>query len=261
MWASTAFRALCRVVLVTSVLWMAGADARGHHPPGVGHHPPGRGHRGAGKGGHRADNVTPVPAWRESLVTKPTVDYCDDHLSLLRDGGAPLIRIRFDAACGSRWRSDVAYSEASFESEVKTPAGDTGGLVTSLYLSFLEGAMQDEIDFEWLGNRKRGVQTNYYVKGVGGRERFHDLQFDTSASFHNYTIYYAGDRIEWFVDGLLLRREEKMPGAPFPDQPLYLYASVWNAQYINAGGWAGFYGGKDVPYFASYRDTKIKTLR
>ena len=63
-------------------------------------------------------------------------------------------------------------------------------------LSSQEGSKdQDEIDFEFLGNRKDRVQLNYYVNGVGGHELVVMLGFDCAQDYHQYTIFYNATQI------------------------------------------------------------------
>ena len=55
-----------------------------------------------------------------------------------------------------------------------------------------EGAeSRDEIDFEWTLKNKTRVQTNYFVGGIGGNEKFVDLGFDCSDGFHNYALLWT----------------------------------------------------------------------
>jgi beta-glucanase (GH16 family) len=50
--------------------------------------------------------------------------------------------------------------------------------------------------------------------------------------------------IEWLVDGKLIRKEERKPDEAWPEKPMFLYSSVWDASYIDEGRWTGNYVGK-----------------
>jgi len=77
------------------------------------------------------------------------------------------ITATFDDRGGARWRSALRYHHGTFRALVQCPEGNSSGLVFGLYLSSLEGdKTQDEIDFEFLGNDKTIVQTNYFVNGI-----------------------------------------------------------------------------------------------
>lgn len=231
--------------------------SKGMHPPGKGMHPPGKGmHKN-----RKALFPRPPPPKRQTPkgmapMLRSNVDYCEDHV--VKSGLGNDLKIRFDAACGSRFRSTTRFADGSFQADIKTAAGDTSGLVTSFYLSSLEGSgIQSEIDFEFLGKDKTKVQTNFYHKGVGGHEMMHDLGFDSSKAFHNYRIEYSKERIRWYVDSRLIREVLSRGLAEYPDLPVYLYASVWNAANINAGGWAGRYTGSGVPYWVEYKNVMV----
>uniref|UniRef100_J3LJA9 GH16 domain-containing protein n=1 Tax=Oryza brachyantha TaxID=4533 RepID=J3LJA9_ORYBR len=115
----------------------------------------------------------------------------------------------------------------------------------------------DEIDFEFLGHDKCAVQTNFHVAGGGGREQIHRLPFDSSDGFHHYAIAWGAEAIEWRIDGELIRRDERVAGEPWPEKPMFLYASVWDASHINDGKWTGTYHGRDAPYVCSYKDIRV----
>ena len=187
------------------------------------------------------------------------VDYCPEACLHERHEGE--IHVTYDHRGGARWRSRRRFLPGSaVATTIRAPAGDTSGLNYNIYLSSLEGSKdQDEIDFEFLGHDKRAVQTNYHVGGDGGREQIHALPFDSSDGFHHYAIAWDAAAIEWRVDGELVRREQRREGEPWPEKPMYLYASVWDASYIADGAWTGTYHGRDAPYVCSYKDVRVPT--
>lgn len=72
-----------------------------------------------------------------------------------------------------------------------------------------------------------------------------------------YEIKWGPDLIEWLVDGKVIRRAEKKSGENFPEKPMYLYASIWDASYIADGNWTGAYVGCDAPYVCFYKDIHV----
>jgi len=183
------------------------------------------------------------------------VDY--GHEILEHSKEAREIAITYDVRNGARWRTKHRFESGIFSAKIKTPAGNTSGLNCSFYLSSLEGdKTQDEIDFEFLGKDKGIIQTNVYTVGTGNREEIHQLGFDSSLEFHEYTIDWSPERILWLIDGAQVRKYEREGGA-YPTKPMFLYASVWNAGYIDNGNWAGCYVGCDEPYLCTYKDVQI----
>jgi hypothetical protein len=46
-------------------------------------------------------------------------------------------------------------------------------------------------------------------------------------------------------------------GQPWPEKPMFLYASLWDASGIDEGRWTGTYHGRDAPYVCSYREVMV----
>lgn len=95
--------------------------------------------------------------------------------------------------------------------------------------------------------------------GTGCREQIHNLGFDCSDGYHEYAIKWGPELIEWLIDGKVVRREEKKEGEAFPQKPMFLYASVWDASYIAEGRWTGPYVGSDAPYVCLYKNIHVPT--
>ncbi|OEL37530.1 hypothetical protein BAE44_0001454 [Dichanthelium oligosanthes] len=199
------------------------------------------------------------PAGTEPLYNI-TVDYCPE--ACVHEPDAGEIHVTYDDRGGARWRSPRRFLPGSaVATTIRAPAGDTSGLNYNIYLSSLEGSSdQDEIDLEFLGHDKCAVQTNYHVGGGGGRDQIHTLPFDSSDDFHHYAIAWDEGVIEWRVDGELIPREERREGEPWPEKPMFLYASVWDASHIADGAWTGTYHGSDAPYVCSYKDVRVPTI-
>ncbi|CAI7812863.1 unnamed protein product [Closterium sp. NIES-54] len=146
-------------------------------------------------------------------------------------------------------------SKACASHRVSHPPGFS---IPYVQLSSEEGNKeQDEIDFEWLGKDKTAVQTNFYVNGKGGREVLVPLGFDCSKGFHNYTLLWATDRLQWFIDNKMVRDVQRVQADAWPVKPMFAYASMWNASSISNGWWSGTWSGKDIPYVIKFKDIKI----
>ncbi|XP_073000651.1 probable xyloglucan endotransglucosylase/hydrolase protein 32 [Typha latifolia] len=191
-----------------------------------------------------------------TILNQIAVDYCPE--ACIHHPSAAEIHVAFDHRGGARWRSTTRFRYGTFGARIRCPGGNTSGLNYNIYLSSLEGdKSQDEIDFEFLGKDNTSVQTNFYTVGSGGREQIHQLGFDASEDFHEYLIKWGPELIEWVVDGEVVRREERKEGEPWPEKPMFLYASVWDASYIDKGRWTGEYVGSDAPYVCKYKDVRV----
>jgi beta-glucanase (GH16 family) len=131
------------------------------------------------------------------------------------------------------------------ESHVKMAKG--GGLVSSVVL---ESDDLDEVDWEWVGYNTSEVQSNFFGKG-------NDTTFDRGGThyvpnadteFHNYTTYWDQERLQWWIDGNMVREllyDDKgtLGGKNYPQTPCRVKFSLWPAGQKSAAQgtieWAG----------------------
>ncbi|XP_057745607.1 probable xyloglucan endotransglucosylase/hydrolase protein [Arachis stenosperma] len=205
------------------------------------------------------DTTNPLHHHQTQPLKEIAIDYTPEACSHCPNTNT--ITLTFDHRGGARWRTTTRFHYGTFSSLIQCPKGNTNGLNFNLYLSSLEGEKsQDEIDFEFLGKDRTIVQTNYFSGGNGNKEKIHHLGFDACDGFHEYVIKWSYDVIEWLIDGKVVRREEKKEeGKGFPQKPMFLYASIWDASCIDNGRWAGKYDGSDAPYVCLYKDIHVPT--
>ena len=121
------------------------------------------------------------------------------------------------------------------------PAGETevpSGIVASMFLyNRVTSQTRDEIDVELLTKAQpegSGFFTNSFVLDnyeQPGKCRFVTVEDYDVSDFHEYTIYWTDQSIEWFIDGQLVRREMDY----IPTHDMKLYFNVWAPLY---GGFA-----------------------
>ncbi|KAJ5427543.1 Concanavalin A-like lectin/glucanases superfamily [Penicillium cf. griseofulvum] len=88
------------------------------------------------------------------------------------------------------------------EAHVKMAKG--AGIISSV---ILQSDDLDEIDWEWVGYNTSGVQSDFFGKGnitTSDRGGYHAVA-NADTEFHNYTSYWDKDRLEWWIDGDLVR--------------------------------------------------------
>lgn len=102
--------------------------------------------------------------------------------------------------------------------------------------AILQSENLDEIDWEFRGDADLAM-TNYYGKGRNeSKGRGEDFEMESSPhdSFHNYTIDWTKERLQWWLDGKMLRElkyEDAEGGEEYPQSPM-----VW--KFRNCGeGW------------------------
>ncbi|KAF2017522.1 glycoside hydrolase family 16 protein [Aaosphaeria arxii CBS 175.79] len=130
--------------------------------------------------------------------------------------------------------------------EVVMKAAPGQGIVSS---AILQSEVLDEIDWEFLGSNNTHVLTNYFGKGnTTDYTRGKDYKMaPPQEEFHNYTIDWTKERIQWWVDGNMLRElkpEEALNGFNYPQTPMNIRLGAWSGgdvenNHIETVKWAG----------------------
>lgn len=151
-------------------------------------------------------------------VTNGEIDYTDE-------GGKFTIAEKLDSPT---LQSNFYIFFGIVESHVKMAPGK--GIVSSVVL---QSADLDEIDWEWVGYNTSGVQTNFYGKGVldydNGRNHFIE---NADTEFHNYTTHWTKEKLEWWIDGILIRTlpyAKADGGKHYPQSPCNVRFGIWPA--------------------------------
>lgn len=134
---------------------------------------------------------------------------------------------------------DAPYIASSFylffgHVEVYLRAAHGQGIISS---AILQSEDLDEIDWEFKGGDTGNVFTNYYGKGhdkIVPGEPVRGKQFPMKSppqdDFHNYTLDWTKERIQWWLDGEMLRElkfEEAKNGTEFPQTPMNIRIGAW----------------------------------
>jgi hypothetical protein len=113
--------------------------------------------------------------------------------------------------------------------DVTMKAAPGAGVVSSF---ILQSDDLDEIDLEWVGSDPTTFQTNFFGKGfTGNYDRGETYEtVDAVADFHTYSIDWTAERIQWIIDGQVLRTlvPSDFPGQ-YPQSPMFVKFGPWAA--------------------------------
>lgn len=130
---------------------------------------------------------------------------------------------------------DAPYIQSSFylffgHVEIYMRAAHGRGIVSS---AILQSECLDEIDWEFLGANTTHVLTNYFGKGnrtMGNRGADFKMDSAPQDDFHNYTIDWTKERMQWWVDGNMLREvkfADALNGQNYPQTPMNIRLGAW----------------------------------
>lgn len=139
------------------------------------------------------------------------------------------------------------------------------GIVTSFVL---QSDDLDEIDWEWLGGDTTQVQTNYFSKGdttTYDRGGFSGVG-NPQAEFHTYTIDWTAEKLDWIIDGTVVRTlkySDAKGGASYPQTPMQIKLGTWVAGRKDAPEgtvqWAGGYTDfAQAPFNGYYKSVTVQ---
>jgi beta-glucanase (GH16 family) len=163
-------------------------------------------------------NQTPVSnTWEQQNNGKITYD---------NTGGASLILSQQKDAPTLRSKFYIFFGRV--EMWIKVASGT--GIISSVML--LSDDL-DEIDVEFKGGEPNMAYSNYYGRGVivdtnGGN---HPVDSGVQDDFHNYTLYWTKDVLQWYIDGALVRtltpEESLSKNYTFPQTPSRISLGIW----------------------------------
>lgn len=143
-------------------------------------------------------------------------------LILTQDGRAPK---------GTRISSTDYVLYGTITATVKT--GKWNGVVAAFITM---SNIRDEIDWEWPGNHTTQAQSNFFFEGkvdyTGGNGMTHSNLTDTYENYHDYTIDWQPDTLNFLIDGQQVRSVNKQDTLvngvyQYPTSPARIQLSLW----------------------------------
>lgn len=185
-------------------------------------------------------------------VTAGKIDYGDDgaEFAINKRGDSPTVQTNFYLFFG--------------QVEVITKVASGQGIVSSVVL---QSEDLDEIDWEWVGGNNSYVQTNIFSKGnqTDFSNSIHYPVDDVQNQWHNYTLNWSQEQLEWIVDGNIIRTlkyEDAKGGNGYPQTPCNVRLGIWaGGDPKNPAGTIEWAGGetnyKDGPFVQSVKSVRV----
>ena len=157
----------------------------------------------------------------------------------LQVGFAPLPKDDRQYRCGEL-QTRTAFGYGTFEARMKTPAGSGLNAAFFSYIGAEQGKPHDEIDFEILLRNTDQVDTTTFVNGKSGDGKVgsgqdHKLPYPSDSDFTDYAMTWAPDKIEFFVNGELIRTMTEP--SVIPTNPQRIFFSLWGTDTLT--DWMG----------------------
>ncbi|KAE8371883.1 concanavalin A-like lectin/glucanase domain-containing protein [Aspergillus bertholletiae] len=149
--------------------------------------------------------------------------------------------------------------------EMKMRAANGTGIISTLVL---ESDDLDEIDWEQVSTYDTQIQTNYFGKGnTTSYDRATTVTVSTpEETFHTYAVNWTSSKIEWLVDGSVVRTlnyADALDGENYPQTPCRIKIGIWaGGDSSNSEGtieWAGGETDYDDSPFTMYVES-IKVI-
>lgn len=151
-------------------------------------------------------------------ITNGALQYGADGAEFVvaKQGDSPTIQSKFNIFFGS---VSVVMKAASGQ-----------GIISSIVL---ESDDLDEIDWEFMGGNATYAETNYFGKGnttAYDRAVYYPVSNDVRANFHNYTVDWTAERIDWLIDSNVVRTlmyADANGGKTYPQTPMTVRLGIW----------------------------------
>ena len=125
----------------------------------------------------------------------------------------------------------------------------------------------DEVDWEFIGANSTFAETNYYGKGnttdAVARAKWLPAANPT-ADFHNYTVRWTNQSIDWYIDGNIsrtLKYDDANGGTSFPQTPMQIKLGIWPAGDPSENNYTIQWAGGEIDYSKGPYTMYVKSIR
>ena len=163
--------------------------------------------------------------FKESKAVKQSFTITNGKLAFGKDGTEFVINKQKESPT---IQSKFYIMFGSISVVMKAAAGR--GIVSSIVV---QSECLDEIDWEFIGGNGTHAQTNYFGKGnttFFDRDEWHPVSGDVRETFHNYTVDWKADKMDFYIDSKWVRTlkyGDANGGKNYPQTPSTVRLGVW----------------------------------
>ncbi|CAH8364324.1 unnamed protein product [Eruca vesicaria subsp. sativa] len=184
-----------------------------------------------------------------------------DSRGKIRDRDGKVLSLSLDKSSGSGFQSNQEFLYGKVEVQMKLVPRNMLVFYDDFVYLKSPGTTWDEIDFEFLGNisgHPYTLHTNVYTQGSGDKEQQFHLWLTQPLIF---TLIASHGIHKGLFDGIPIRefKNTESMGVPFPkNQPMRLYASLWEAEHWATRGGLEKTDWSKAPFSALYRNYNVE---
>ncbi|OLY83040.1 Beta-glucanase [Smittium mucronatum] len=168
----------------------------------------------------------------QQLPSAFKIDYCPQN-AVVKNG---LLNMILTQECGTTISLANTISKYGKFTVVARMAPSPGAVTAFI---FIGPSPSDEIDIEFVGTDTSNFQSMYFVNGqrIDQLAQYHTPGGDLSVNYHEYGIELLADRVNWFVDGNVVRTLARTDRGFPVNAAANVRLGVWDGSSVSA--WAG----------------------
>lgn len=172
---------------------------------------------------HSSERLASATLWRVSESTLGRSTLQSENV-ILQDGNL-CFKLPGETLCGAEIQTKEKVHYGSYEIRMKIP--DAPSSITGFFL-YEQPDYDHEIDIEIYNQSDAQLLLTTYAKGKERNSDQRTLSFDPTLDYHTYRFNYLPDRVDFFIDDVLIQAWSK----GFTSKSMYLMVNTWYPKWL-----------------------------